>query len=132
MKIPMKEIFSIFESLFIQHIGTKTTASQFHEKSAEFYQFAFDCFHKLGEKLQDIELDSPIDCDIASQQTYKDLESLKDLLTTMCKENKDIWLDNLLRGLIDEAEWHCGNARAFVNEEDEWNTDITPKIKPRK
>lgn len=123
MQNPNSEIFSIFESLLIAHIGTKVVDSQFHEKSASFYELAFDCFHMLSEKDQDIGEMNPIDCKIAKQQTYKDLEDLKNLLIAMAEEKNTMGKDNLLRGLIDRAESACGDARAFIREDEEEKED---------
>lgn len=127
MTFPDKKLKEIFDSLLLTHIGTKTTASRFHEKSAEWYEFALEVRHSIGEKLQDIEVMDPISCDDASDQAYKDLEDLKNTLISMCKENKDIGMDNLIRGLIDQAQGHCGNARAFVNEHEEYEEEKTEK-----
>lgn len=123
MKYPEKQLKDIFDSLLATHIATKSTASQFHEKSSEWYEFALEVRHSIGEKFQDIEQNDPIGCDDASDQAYNNLCDLKCTLETMAKENKDIWLDNLLRWLIDKAQSHCGNARAFVNEEKEEEED---------
>lgn len=118
------------------HIRTKTVCSQFHEKSAAWYEFAFDAFHKLAEKRQDLGIDAPADEDSSYQSYYDYLLILKSVLNDMVKEKNSTGLDNLLRGLIDELEWHIGDAKAFLNEEkDEYETseEKTEKgLKPKK
>jgi regulator of replication initiation timing len=128
------KIFPIFESLLISHIATKTSYSQFHEKSAEFYELAFDCFHLIGEKMQDLGLKDALDDEDAVNQSYKDLMDLKDALNEMVKEKNSVWMDNLLRGLVDRAESACGNARAFIEEEsDEYEKKpVRKSILPQK
>jgi len=114
-----EKIFPIFESLLIAHIATKTSYSQFHEKSAEFYELAFDCFHLIGEKMQDLELKDALDNEDVFNQSYKDLIDLKDALNEMVKEKNSVGMDNLIRSLIDRTESACGNARAFIENEKE-------------
>lgn len=113
------KIFDLFKTVLLAHIETKTTESQFHEKSQEFYEILFDCFHQISEKMQDTEENKPADCKIAIQSTYDSLESAKSIIEDMIWEKQTIWMDNLLRWLFDKLEWACWNAKAFIEKESE-------------
>ena len=101
------------------HIQTKTTNSQFHEKSQEFYELLFDVFHNLSEKRVDIALDTVPDDEESIKRAYDAIEEAKTIIESMVKDDNSVGMDNLLRGMADKLEFACGNARAFIEEESE-------------
>ena len=128
-----------FKQLYLKlldlHIKTKTVCPLFHEKSQDWYELAFDIFHEISEKRQDIEIDSPIDIDQAHQEGYDTIESIKNELDKMIKWSNSYGMDNLLRGLYDKIEFACGNARGFLKEEQDeyWPNGLWAKgLKPKK
>jgi hypothetical protein len=125
------KIFPIFESLLVNHIATKASYPLLHEHTEKAYELAFDCFHQIGEKMQDLELKDPLDDEDAVKQAYKDIEELKNVLYAMIKEKNSVGMDNLLRGLADKAEFICGDLRWFIAQEaDEYeNKPILPTKK---
>ena len=118
--------------LTLWHIRVKTVWSQIHEKSEEWYDFAFDVFHSILEKKQDLGLDDPADEDTIANDLYSNIETIVSTLEKMVKEKNSVGMDNLLRGLADKAEFHCGNARCFVNEESEEEADQSGSKKESK
>lgn len=124
----MEELFSLFKQVLIAHIETKTTCPTFHDKSQEFYELLFDVFHQISEKRQDTEEDMPQMEETLIQQTYDNIEKAKLIIEWMVKEKNSIWMDNLLRWLADKLEFACGNARAFINEENEEITEKTSAV----
>lgn len=115
----MDQIFKLFKVILDAHIKTKTVNSQFHEKSQEFYEVAFNIYHELFEKMMDTEaIEPPSDPAKTMNDAYFALESIKEILNTMVKKKNTVGMDNLLRGLIDKVEFNCGNARAFLNDKD--------------
>lgn len=121
----MDRIFEIYKQILSAHIKTKTTCPLFHEKSADFYELIFDIFHTISEKRQDIEIDMTWDEEVLKRQTYDNLEEVKSIIESMINANKNIGMDNLLRGLMDKLDFACGNARWFIEEEKE---DIMSKL----
>ena len=57
----MEPLFQLYKLTLLAHIATKTTDPLFHEKSEEFYELLFKCFHLISEKKQDIWEDNPWD-----------------------------------------------------------------------
>lgn len=119
----MDKIFDLFKVVLLAHIETKTVNNLFHEKSQDFYELLFDCFHTISEKKQDIWEDNPADCDKAIQDTNNALNEVKSILETMIEEKQTVWMDNLLRWLVDKLEFAIWNAKWFIEEEEE----IQPK-----
>jgi len=115
----MEKLLSLHNLLLKLHIKTKTVCSQFHEKSAAWYEFAFDVFHELAEKRQDLWLDAPTMEETAYQEYYDNLLLIRWILESMVKEKNSIGMDNLLRGKLDELEWHIWDAKAFLSEDKE-------------
>lgn len=120
----MDKLFDLFKAVLLAHIETKTNDSQFHEKSQEFYEVLFDCFHLISEKRQDTEEDKMGDSDKLKQETYDNLEKAKTIIEELVNQKQTIWMDNLLRWLYDRLESSCWNARAFIEEEKEEELDI--------
>lgn len=126
----MNELFNLYRAVLIAHIGTKTTYSQFHEKSEGWYELLFEVFHSIAEKRQDIEIDKPLDEEKIVQETYDNIEKAKKLVESMIKEKNSPGMDNLLRWLVDKLEWACGDSRSFIEEKDEYETKkVLPKSK---
>lgn len=115
------------------HIGTKTKCNTFHKFTEEVYDWLFEVFHSISEKLEDIN---------KWEYTVSDLEKSKQRIYDICEEIKseleDIkwdyttWFDNLARGLIDKVEFICWNAKSFIEEEEKEEeykeeTKIIPK-----
>lgn len=113
----MKDLFSAFKNLLDIHIAVKTSYPLLHEHTEKAYELAFDCFHQISEKRQDLQLDKSMDDEEAVQNAYKDMEELKKVLYDMVKEKNSVGMDNLLRGLADKAESICGDLRWFVEQE---------------
>lgn len=116
---PYEKIGECFDSLLVNHIATKTSYPLLHEHTKKAYELAFDCFHKIGERMMDLDLKDPLDDDEAVEQAYKDMEDLKQALYDMIKEKNSVGMDNLLRGLADRAEDICGDLKGFLNTENE-------------
>ena len=94
-----KRIFEIYKRLLEIHILTKTTDKNwFHSDTATAYEWAFSLFHKVEELKQDLEIDEPVEVEEVSQEAYDLVEELKWIVQTMVKDNKDIAMDELLRG----------------------------------
>jgi len=105
----MDRIFELYKQALEIHIQTKTTCSRFHEKSADFYELLFDCFHLISEKRQDLEIDDIMKEEEAWKKMYAILEETKIIIEKMIKEKNSVWMDNLLRWLADKLEneiWH--------------------------
>ena len=115
----MDKLFNLYKQVLLAHIATKTTEPLFHEKSEEFYELLFKCFHSISEKRQDNGLDYTGKCSIHIKNTYEALESAKEEIEKMISEENSTGMDNLLRWLADELESACGSARGFLEEEEE-------------
>ena len=113
----MKDLFSAFKNLLDIHIAVKTSYPLLHEHTEKAYELAFDCFHQISEKRQDLQLDKSMDDEEVVKQAYKDMEDLKQALYDMVKEKNSVGMDDLLRGLADRAESICGDLRGFVEQE---------------
>lgn len=123
-----QKLFALYKSLLDTHIATKTSYPLLHSHLEGAYEFAFDCFHTISEKLQDTEKSKPMDDEKAVQLAYKNIEELKSLLESMVKEKQSIGMDNLLRWLCDKAEFICGDLRGFIEQEnDEYEEKKAPK-----
>jgi len=122
-------LFEINTRMTQIHIGVKTVDNLFHKATEAFYLKTFDVVHQIAEKRQDVKADKPMDCEIAEQEAYDLLEETKDILKELIDENTTIWEDNLLRGLYDEVEFECGNARSFIDDEEEPKLPIKEIIK---
>ncbi len=119
MEKRLDEVFSLYKTVLLAHIGTKTDEPLFHEKSADFYEVLFKVFHLVSEKRQDVKADEPYDCEEAVNDSVSALERALEIVEDMVSEKNTVGMDNLLRGLADELETHIGNARAFQEEEKE-------------
>lgn len=113
----MKTLLQNYIDSFLIHVATKTTDKVLHEFLADVYEFKFKVLHTIAEKRQDLGLDEAEDCDVATKEMMTLLESEKSELERMVKESNSIWMDNLLRGLLDELEWLIGTAKWFVKQE---------------
>lgn len=113
----MDKIFNNFKMVFLNHIRTKTSDALFHEKSAQLYELLFEVFHAIMEKRQDLWLDEPLDCAIASQKTYDVMVGTKDILESMVSKKNSVGMDNLLRGLIDKLDSACWLSQGLLKEE---------------
>ena len=113
------------------HIQEKTSYPLHHTHTEALYELAFDVYHQLSEKYQDIKKETPIDDDEAVQKAYDIAEKIKDWLGELIKGKTTPWEDNLLRALYDRAEFICGDLRGFVTEEkdeyDEKKSIMMPK-----
>lgn len=126
----LSRLFDIYKLVLLAHIGTKTTFSQFHDKSESFYELLFEVFHTISEKRQDTWTDKPADEEKVTQEVYDAIEEAKSIIEWMIKESNSVGMDNLLRGLADKLEFACGDARAFIEEKDEY--EMKGKIMPKK
>lgn len=111
------QVFELFHVLFDTHIRTKTTDRLFHEDSAQFYEAAFEAYHKIYERLIDLWMMPSLNCEEARTQNLAKMVELLDKITAAVDKNNSIGLDNLLRGLVDSLEDKVGNAKAFTYEE---------------
>ncbi len=119
--------------MFLLHVGTKTNDIVFHKASEGFYETLFDVAHGVAEAMQDTKMNSPINAKQARTQSYDILEKAKGLLESMVNENKDIAMDNVLRGLVDKLWVECGTARGFyagTPEDDATKETKTEEDKP--
>lgn len=115
----MNRIFQIYKRLLEIHILTKTTDDNgFHQDTAEAYAKAFDVFHTISELRQDLEIDTPELVSSVADEAYELVEELKGLTTDMVNKNKDIAMDELLRGLVLSIAGICGNMRKHINDEE--------------
>jgi len=117
----------IFNSVLQNHIATKATYSQFHEKTQQTYETLFDVIHEIGEKRVDLWLDTIKDEDTIVQDTYDLVDEAKSIIYDMVKEKNSIGMDNILRGFADKLEFECGDLRAFIEEEKDEEMDKTEK-----
>jgi hypothetical protein len=53
------------------------------------------------------------------QGVYDNIEALKLAVEEQIKQQNSVGTDNLLRGIADNLESVCGNAKAFITEEKE-------------
>ena len=107
------KVFDLYKDMLNLHIGTKTNDIVFHQASASFYETLFAAFHDAKEALQDSKQESAINAKEARAKSYKLLMEAKSILESMVNENKDIAVDNVLRGLVDKLWFECGTARGF-------------------
>lgn len=113
MENKSKEIFALYEEMFHLHVGTKTNDTVFHKASEAFYETLFDVAHQTDESMQDSKQASPIDPVMARKRAYEIIEEAKSIVEGMVNSNKDMAVDNVLRGLVDKLGFDCGNARAL-------------------
>ena len=118
------------------HIKTKTTDTVFHKESLFFYETLFDVFHDAKEAMQDSKQESGIDGKEARAKSYKLLEEAKSILESMVNSNKDIAVDNVLRGLVEKLWFQCGSSRALCDCKDsselESNQETSESEEPAK
>lgn len=110
----MEPLFQLYKLTLLAHIATKTTDPLFHEKSEEFYELLFKCFHLISEKKQDIWEDNPWDPNVHIMIAEDSLYSAKTIIEAMIKKKNSPGMDNLLRWLYDELETACGTAKGFL------------------
>jgi hypothetical protein len=117
---PNDKILELAIDIFRIHMRTKTLCPVFHEKSAPAYEFGIEAWHKLTEKLEDLDVKTYPNDDLYDMkaQAYENVEEIKRKLEELVKQKNTVGQDNLIRSLIDQAEGICGNLRAFINEED--------------
>jgi len=60
---------------------------------------------------QDLALDNPSQVNDVAKEAYDLVEELKKYLADEIKTNKDIGMDNLMRGLYEKANGVCGTLR---------------------
>lgn len=123
----LARLTAIYLKVLQNHIATKATYSQFHEKSESFYDTLFDVVHSIWEKRVDLWLDTILDEETIVQETYALIEEAKNLVYDMIKEKNSVGMDNLLRWFADKLEFDCGNARAFIEEETDEESDKIEK-----
>jgi len=75
----LQQLFEIYKTILIAHITTKTTDSQFHEKSEGWYNLMFDVFHTIAEKRQDLQIDSPVS-ETVYNDVYDSIEKAKTII----------------------------------------------------
>ncbi len=125
MNCPCDKLFGLYEEMLGLHIWTKTNDLVFHKASEWFYGTLFDVFHGISEAMQDSKMASPVDCDTAKKRSYEILMEAKSLVEAMVNENKDIAVDNVLRGLVDKLWFDCGTARGFSD----WKKESPVEVK---
>lgn len=114
------ELMDAFEELFEIHTSTKATDYTVHKATEPLYTGVLELAHKVAERMADKK--EPIlteDCDVLAKRAYDATERVKTALEAAVKEKNSVGTDNLLRGLVDEAESLCGIAASIVEEEDE-------------
>lgn len=109
-----KELFSLYEELYNLHVGTKTNDTVYHSASASLYEDLFNVVHSVDEAMQDSKQESPVDPKMARKRTYEIIEKAKSIVEGLVNSNKDMAVDNVLRGLVDKLGFDCGNARALI------------------
>lgn len=109
-----KELFSLYEEMFDLHVWTKTNDAVFHKSSEAFYEALFNAAHWVDEAMQDSKQASPINPSEARKKSYVIMEKAKKIVEDLVNSNKDIAVDNVLRGIVDNLWFNCGNARAFA------------------
>lgn len=115
----MNRIFAIYKRLLEIHILTKTTDQNgFHSDTATAYEKAFDVFHTVSELKQDLEIDAPELVKDVADEALTLMEELKGLTSDMVNKNKDIAMDELLRGLTLSIAGICGDLRKHLCDEE--------------
>ena len=130
MNCPCDELRQLYTDMLDLHIGTKTNDIVFHKASEGFYETLFDVLHQVKEAMQDSKQAAPINAGEARKESYTILEKVKTLLTKMVEENKDVGVDNVLRGLVDKVSFDCGTARWFTSWEQASNQEPSEKETP--
>lgn len=122
--------FQIFARLLAIHIATKTVNTPFHSDTEKAYTFAFDIDHQVREMRQDLALDACSEVEEVAPEAYDLVEELKKYLADEIKANKDIGMDNLLRGLYERANGVCGTLRGYAMEakEEAMEDEAKPKM----
>lgn len=123
--------FQIFARLLAIHIVTKTVDTPFHNDTEKAYTLAFDIDHQIREMRQDLALDNPSQVDDVAKEAYDLVEELKKYLADEIKTNKDIGMDNLMRGLYEKANGVCGTLRGYVMEAEEEESEDETETKPK-
>lgn len=108
-----KELFSLYEEMFDLHVWTKTNDTVFHKASESFYEDLFDVVHGVDEAMQDSKQAPTTDPKMARKRAYEIIEKAKGIVEGLVNSNKDMAVDNVLRGLVDKLGFDCGNARAL-------------------
>jgi len=113
-ELHLKVIKAYIEMLSI-HIDTKTSDSEFHNKTEEFYKDLFEIAHKIWEKyidlwwnLSDLSLDKKTQANIIIKNLREKIENYKD-------NNKiSFWTEDLLWSITNNLEDIEGSSRAFL------------------
>lgn len=113
----LNRVFELYKQILDAHIKTKTVCTTFHQKSEWFYDLAFEVFHSISEKMQDIQVEAPGDEEELKRRAYNNIEEIKNIVWAMIASKQSYWMDNLLRWLYDKLEFACWDARAFVKDD---------------
>ena len=98
---PCDKVFDLYHRLLELHISTKTSDATFHKDSAAFYEAAFDFFHSVMEGMTDAGIAPSMDSATAKKEAMDILNELKSIAEDMVNQNKDIAIDNILRGVVE-------------------------------
>lgn len=109
----MDKLSELYDEMLNLHIGTKTNDTVFHTASEGFYETLFDVMHQSKEAMQDSKQAKPVDAKMARKRAYEIIEEAKSIVEGMVNSNKDMAVDNVLRGLVDKLGFDCGSARAL-------------------
>ncbi len=132
----MHSLYEKAKALYIMtveaHIRSMKEDYTIHKATAELYESAFEDFHLIGEKME--QMDMPINPK-KPLDFVKDLYMMQETYLTELKwvihMNADPWLDNLLRSLYDQAQKRCATLCSLCEcEEDEKEVKVeTPTYK---
>ena len=94
----LDQLLELYKKILLIHIRTKTLDKVFHDFTADVYDKAFDVFHHIAEKLEDIEKPTYDlgDCQTMKNDTYDYIEEIKDIVDGM-KDKYSTGMDDLVR-----------------------------------
>ena len=96
------------------HIATKGTDEQYYNASESMYVSLFEAYHRSLEAMVDAGIKDGIDWKTARKWTYSAIDQAKLELEKLVETNKDIAVDNVLRGLVEDIWFQLGTARSLL------------------
>lgn len=124
--MPCDVIFWLYKKVLDMHILTKWTDEQFHKASQAIYEALFEVYHKAMEGMADAGIKPGMKWEEARKKTYEAVSEAKMIIERMVDQNKDVAVDNILRGQVEEIGFQLGTAKSLLLGEvpKEWEPGI--------
>jgi hypothetical protein len=107
------KIFELYHKALMLHIQTKTNDEQFHKGSEALYESLFNAFHQAKEAYQDSKQEASTDPKAARKEMVSIMEEAKKCMEDCVAANKDVAVDDVLRGIVNDLAFNCGTAMSL-------------------